>query len=157
MNKVIAYINIGSNMGDRSANLSRAVALISGIADGTVRVSTVIESEPWGYDSSRSYFNVGMVIETGLQPEALLDRLQQVERAISPAPHRDSTGAYIDRIIDVDLIAYGDVVMDTPRLRLPHPAMAARRFVLEPLAVLLPLWRHPLTGLTAAEMLSALP
>lgn len=156
MHKVTAYINIGSNMGDRLANLSRAVALISELSSGVTSVSDVVESAPWGYESDNMFLNVGVLMDTVLEPEALLDLLQQVERTLWPVPHRDATGAYVDREVDVDLITYGDDVIDTARLKVPHPFMAERRFVLLPLAQLMPGWKHPLTGLTASDMLARL-
>ncbi len=157
MQKVTAYINIGSNMGDRPANLSRAVALISELSGGGVTsVSDVVESEPWGYVSDHMFLNVGVLLDTVLEPEVLLDLLQRVERALWPVAHRDSAGAYVDREVDVDLITYGDEVIDTARLKVPHPFMAERRFVLLPLVQLMPEWKHPLTGLTARDMLARL-
>ncbi|MDE7442546.1 MAG: 2-amino-4-hydroxy-6-hydroxymethyldihydropteridine diphosphokinase [Muribaculaceae bacterium] len=156
MQKTTAYINIGSNMGDRRANIGRAVALISESVGEPSGVSRVVESEPWGYESTNRFLNIGIVVDTDLAPEELLDRLQAVERAISPESHRDANGAYIDRLIDVDLIVYGGAVVDTPRLKVPHPHMAQRRFVLEPLAELLPDWHHPCTGLTVADMMASL-
>jgi len=136
----IAYINIGSNLGDRPGNIARAVA---GIMDrlstvGGVRCSAVIESEPWGYVSENRFLNLGMLLPTELEPLALLRELLSVERSISDAPHRDSSGKYADRIIDIDLITLGDVVINTPELTLPHPRMRERKFVMEPLRRLMP-------------------
>lgn len=87
---------------------------------------------------------------------AVLRKLQEIQRSIDPSPHRDAEGRYIDRVIDIDLIAIDDWVVDTPELTLPHPRMHLRDFVLIPLAGLAPTWRHPLTGKTATQHLSAL-
>ncbi len=87
---------------------------------------------------------------------AVLRKLQEIQLSIDPSPHRDAEGRYIDRAIDIDLIAIDDWVVDTPDLTLPHPRMHLRDFVLIPLAGLAPTWRHPLTGKTATQHLSAL-
>lgn len=87
---------------------------------------------------------------------AVLRKLQDIQRSIDPSPHRDAEGRYIDRAIDIDLIAIDDWVVDTPELTLPHPRMHLRDFVLIPLAGLAPTWRHPLTGKTATQHLSDL-
>lgn len=121
-----------------------------------VRRSAYIESEPWGYDSPRPFLNLGLAVETEIPPGKLLDLLLGVERSISPVSHRTPSGDYADRLIDIDLIAYGNLVVDTPRLTLPHPRMHLRDFVLRPMTQLAPEWRHPLSGLTSAEMLDRL-
>lgn len=129
-----AYLNIGSNKGDRIANIGQAVALITSLAtEGRIIKSALVETEPWGFDSPSRFINVGVVIETSLPPEELLTRLQEIERIISPTPHRDASGAYIDREIDIDIIVIDGVEIDTPRLTVPHPRMHLRDFVMKPL------------------------
>lgn len=129
-----AYLNIGSNKGDRIANIGQAVALITSLAtEGRIIKSAPVETEPWGFDSPLRFINVGVVIETSLPPEELLTRLQEIERTISPTPHRDASGAYIDREIDIDIIVIDGIEIDTPRLTVPHPRMHLRDFVMKPL------------------------
>ncbi len=123
---------------------------------GDFEMSHVVESEPWGFDSTNSFLNVGMAFNSDLPPEEVLGRLQRVERSISPAPHRDASGGYADRVIDIDIVAVDREIIDTPSLRVPHPNLAERRFFLEPLAELAPGWTHPESGLTAAQMLARL-
>lgn len=123
----------------------------------SVKVSDTVESEPWGYDSGNGFLNAGMSFDTELSPEALLAAVQRVEKSISTASHRDSAGAYIDRIIDIDIIACAVtdaaigrsalVISDTPELTLPHPRALLRDFVMTPLRLIDPL----LYGLIAAE------
>lgn len=149
------FLNIGSNLGDRRRNLSRAVAAIEQ-EFGYFELSHVVESEPWGYASPNHFLNVGMMVLSDLPPEEILRRLQAIERRLSPTPHRNPDGSYADRLVDIDIIAIDTLVVDTPELRLPHPRMAGRRFVLEPMAELAPFWQHPVTGLTPHEMLKDL-
>lgn len=148
-------INLGSNLGDRRLNLSRAMRAV-GAEFGDFEMSHVVESEPWGFDSTNSFLNVGMAFNSDLPPDEVLGRLQRVERSISPAPHRDASGGYADRVIDIDIVAVDREIIDTPSLRVPHPSLAERRFFLEPLAELAPGWTHPESGLTAAQMLARL-
>jgi len=146
------FVNIGSNLGDRRLNLSRAVRLISEVF-GPFEVSHAIESEPWGYDSIRQYLNIGMMFQTELSPGDILHKLQEIEKCICPDAHRDSGGGYKDRVIDIDIVAIGELIINTPELQVPHPHISERRFYLEPMAELAPLWHHPISGLTCSEML----
>lgn len=149
----MAYINIGSNQGDRKAHIDRAVALISLLAGSNLRCSDYFESKPWGYDSTSPYLNLGVAFPTTIPPEELLDRLLAIQNSISPESHRDGAGNYIDRIIDIDLIAMDSLVVNTPRLTLPHPRMHLRDFVLIPMSQLAPNWLHPLLHLTPSQLL----
>ncbi len=146
------FINIGSNLGDRRLVISRGVRSVA-LVFGDIEISHVVESPHWGIDSTNSFLNVGMMFRSDLAPEEILDRLQAIEKSISPAPHRDADGRYIDRIIDIDIIAIDSMQLETPRLTIPHPRLAERRFFLEPMLELAPAWRHPASGLTPREML----
>lgn len=158
-----AYLSLGSNIGDRRAHIERAVALISRAwPQCGVRCSSSIESEPWGYESDHAYINACVALD-GFEgdPLELLDSLQAIEREISPMPHRKPDGSYADREIDIDIVAIDGIVMDTPRLTLPHPRAAERLWVMEPLRELLreaPGTQRPQaagTGDTAAAYLSS--
>lgn len=152
-----AHINIGTNLGDRQANLRQAVAGISAITGVTaIRVSKIVESAPWGYESQAPFLNIGVAVETILDPFSLFEALQGVEKQISCTPHRDRNGNYIDRIIDIDLIAYGEQMINTPKLIIPHPRMHLRPFVLFPLAELAPEWTHPILHLTPSLLLEVI-
>ncbi len=145
-------VNIGSNLGDRRLNLSRAMRKI-GEEFGDFEVSHVVESAPWGFDSTHSFLNLGMSFETDLSPLDLLHKLQEIERSIGGGSHRTPDGGYADREIDIDIIAIDQEIIDLPELQVPHPHMAERLFVLEPMDELAPGWRHPVTGLTPIEMI----
>lgn len=155
----VIHINIGSNTGDRAALIERAVAALSERIDpagrAQISLAPIEESEAWGFESDNRFLNLGVMIESpdDFDPLALLDLLQSVEKEIADVPHRNPDGSYADRPIDIDLIAVDDKVVDEARLKLPHPRMHLRPFVLEPIKFLDPDWRHPIIGLTADEML----
>lgn len=153
---MIAIVNIGSNLGNRRLNLARAVgAIINRFGEGYV-VSHTVETAAWGYESDHLFLNLCMLFDTDLEAASLLGELQAIERGISASSHRNADGSYADRIIDIDLIDYGRQVIETAELSLPHPRLSGRRFYLEPLAEIAPGWTHPVTGLTAQEMLASL-
>lgn len=149
------YVNIGSNIGNRRSMLERAVACIME-RWGEVRLSTIVESEPWGYESDNMFLNIGVAFEAPADetPLQIHRALQAMQSSIASGPHRTASGGYADRSIDIDLIAIDNLMIDTPELTLPHPRMHLRRFVLEPMAQLAPGWVHPILRLTAEQMLT---
>ena len=152
-----AHVNIGSNLGDSHALLERAISgisLLSVVAD--LRCSGFIKSEPWGFESAHGFLNVGLELSVDCGPEELFRELISVQNGICAAGHRGPAGEYADRFIDIDLIYYDDELVEMPELPLPHPRMHMREFVLLPIVELSPCWRHPVSGLTAAEMLACL-
>ena len=154
--KMRYYINIGTNLGDLGANVARAVAEIRARLSVAVRESTPVYSEAWGYESEHGYMNVGAAFDTEECPVAVLRELRGIEVAMGSASHRNADGSYADRIVDIDVIAIDELVIDTPELTVPHPRMEQRDFVLAPLAELAPEWRHPVIGVTARELLERL-
>lgn len=149
------YLNIGSNIGDRRDNLYRAVAfLVAG--NNSAAVSSIVQSEPWGFESENSFLNLGMKLSSDIAPMEMLDRIHDIERRMGSASHRDAQGGYIDRLVDIDIVAIDDLVIDTPVLQVPHPHLPERDFFLLPMMQLAPEWQHPVTGLTAAQMLEEL-
>jgi len=152
----VAYINIGSNQGDSHAVIEQAIALIELCSRRKAIRSEYIATEPWGFESHNKFLNIGIAIAWEKTPLELLDTIQNVERSISPSPHRDAEGHYIDRIIDIDIIAIDEEVIDTERLTVPHPRMHLRKFVLIPLAQIAPDWHHPLLKASSAELIERL-
>lgn len=149
----MVHINIGSNLGDRAALIECAVALISkAFAPAAIHRAAPIESDAWGYESPNRFLNIGICFESALSPHEIFSRLQKIEHKISSHPHRDTAGNYTDRLIDIDLIAVGNHVVNSAALTLPHPRMHLRRFVLQPMTELDPDWQHPLLGLSAADL-----
>ena len=149
------YLNIGSNIGDRRDNLYRAVVALTAGTSGSV-TSLVVESEPWGFDSDNRFMNIGLWLASDLEPHQMLDRIHDIEHRLGSAAHRDAQGGYIDRLVDIDIVAIDDKVIDSPTLQVPHPHLAERDFFLRPMMELAPNWQHPITGLNAAQMLSDL-
>jgi 2-amino-4-hydroxy-6-hydroxymethyldihydropteridine diphosphokinase len=155
----LAAIALGSNLesrfGDREANLREAVRRIEAL--GEVRaVSSFYDTEPVGYLEQPRFLNGALVLETKLGAVELMRGLLGVERAMGRERGGAAALAKGPRVIDLDLLLYGDWVLWSEELMLPHPAMAERRFVLEPLAAIAPDWVHPVLGITVRELLARL-
>ena len=148
-----AILSLGSNLGNRAENLSRATQLLTERVGTLVVCSAVYEFEPWGFCSENAFVNCVLVIETDLTPQALLAETQAIERLMGRT-EKSHAGQYHDRIIDIDLIDCDGQTLQSPDLTLPHPLMHLRPFVLQPLAEILPNWRHPIFRKTAKELLA---
>ena len=131
------YLSLGTNLDDRQKNLSLALELIGREVGTVVSASDIIETEPWGFDSSNRFLNMAIKVETTLQPLEVLHVTQEIERQLGRAT-KSVNGEYHDRLIDIDILLYDDLVMDTPELTIPHPLMYERKFVMEPLAQIAP-------------------
>ncbi len=149
------YLNLGSNLGNRLLHLTRAMKAI-GEEFGPYETSHKVESDPWGFNSTNRFVNIGLAIETDDEPEEILKRLQAIEKSISPRGHRRWDGSYNDREIDIDIMACDGPAYDSKTLQIPHKHLPKRDFFLRPLAELAPEWMHPASGLTASEMLDTL-
>ena len=142
-----AYVGLGSNLGDREGLIRRAAELI-----GAARLSSLFETEPWGYENQPSFLNAVAEVETTLTARQLLDHLLDVERRLG----RERIGPrWGPRTIDLDLLLFGDEQIDEPGLLVPHPHLLERLFVLEPLAQLVPALILPGNG-TVQEALTGL-
>ena len=132
------YLGLGSNLGDRNANIEQAIALIHERVGEVVRRSSFIETEPWGFESENKFLNAVILCETELTPRQLLKATQKIERKLGR--RKKSTDSrlltpvsYSDRPIDIDILLYDDLTIDEPDLKIPHPLMEQRDFVMIPL------------------------
>ena len=145
---VEAYLGFGSNLGDREENIRRAVERLSESVCG-IQTSSIYETEPWGYLDQPKFLNMVCKCITSLVPEELLSVCKELETLAG----REPSFKYGPRVLDVDILAYGDYVVTTGSLEVPHSALHERAFVLAPLAEIAPQWRHPILNKTATELL----
>lgn len=147
------YLSLGSNLGDRCANIQHVLARLAAQGVKTIRVSSLYKTEPVGYKAQPWFLNCVAEVETDLMPLQLLRRCRAVERELGrrPGPRGGS------RLIDVDILLYESAVVRSAEVTIPHPRMAERRFVLVPLGELAAQLRHPVTQQTVADMLHETP
>ncbi|MBP3419857.1 MAG: 2-amino-4-hydroxy-6-hydroxymethyldihydropteridine diphosphokinase [Marinifilaceae bacterium] len=136
---------LGGNSGDRLANLRSALDLISERAGIIKQCSSVYETAPWGFECRDSFYNIAIELESHLDEHTLLCVLLGIEADLGR--HRSMNIGYESRPMDIDIILYDDLVVDTPELQIPHPRMAIRRFVLEPIVQIAPNRVHPIVNL----------
>jgi 2-amino-4-hydroxy-6-hydroxymethyldihydropteridine diphosphokinase len=143
---------LGSNRGDRLGFLRKAVKALASCVEVTA-LSPVYETAPAYVADQPVFLNAVVLGTTKLEPLPLLGAIKDIEKEIGRMP----TYRYGPREIDIDMVSYGDLILETPELTLPHPRLQERDFVLRPLSDIAPEWRHPITGKTATEMLALLP
>jgi 2-amino-4-hydroxy-6-hydroxymethyldihydropteridine diphosphokinase len=146
----LIYLSLGSNLGRREQHLEAAVNLIQSRIGGLVSRSRYYESDPWGYSSKNRFCNCCLSMRTTLGPLPLLDQLLGIEKEMG---RERAASGYSDRVIDIDLLLFGDIQLIHTRLTVPHPAISKRRFVLVPLAEIAPELIHPVSGMSIRKML----
>jgi len=148
-----AYLLTGSNMGDRPEQLRRAIAELEKHAGEVVRVSPVFETDAWGREELPSHLNQALLVHTPLTPLELLGVIHGIENRLGRV-RQEKWGV---RMIDIDIIYFDEEIIDLPALRIPHPLMQERNFVLQPLSAIAPHYRHPVLNKTNTELLDASP
>lgn len=137
----IAYLGLGTNIGNKRRNMITAAALLAERVGDVLALSGFYETEPWGFESENFFLNAAVKLKTSFPPLELLQITQQIEKELGRAGK--SNGVYHDRIIDIDILLYDDEVLQIPGLTLPHPLMHERKFVMDPLSEIAPFVVHP--------------
>ncbi len=146
------YLGLGSNLGNREENLLRALTEL--VKLGPLERSSWFETEPVGMRGTDEFLNGAVRLLTKLAPTTLLTAILSIEEKLGRRRSKIGSGEKTSRVIDIDILFYGDAVLNLPQLTVPHPYLHERAFVLVPLSELAPTLRHPVLGLTVAEMLT---
>ena len=152
---MIVYLGLGTNLGSKEDNLLRAIDEIQRRIGPVKAQSAFVKTSPWGFESDNAFLNAVVEVDTCLEPFALLNTTQEIERTMG-REHKSVDGEYHDRVIDIDILVYGDSYINTPRLTVPHPLLSKRLFVLEPLAEIAPTLRPPHCEFNVEEMIKQL-
>jgi len=146
------FLSLGSNLGNRLENLEKARKFLADEAGLIVAASAIYETEPWGHHSESTFFNQTLELDTALGPPELLKTVQHIETRCG---RRRSDVKFAARTVDIDILFFNGVQMDSDNLVIPHPLLHMRRFVLIPLADIAPLFIHPVLGITVKELLDS--
>jgi 2-amino-4-hydroxy-6-hydroxymethyldihydropteridine diphosphokinase len=148
----VVYIGIGSNLGDRKHNCLKAIELLGENGIVVKKRSSMYETKPWGIEDQPRFINMAVETETDIEPQRLLRILKDIEKQLG----RTETQRWGPRIIDLDILLYGSLVLKENGLEIPHPLMHERDFVLKPLSEIAPEVRHPVIGKTVKELMESL-
>jgi 2-amino-4-hydroxy-6-hydroxymethyldihydropteridine diphosphokinase len=144
------FLGIGTNLGDRQNNLEKSVAGIEEFIGQVLKTSSVFETEAWGFHTKDKFLNMVVKVETVLNPNVLLENTQMIESLLGRVK---SKKRYISRLIDIDILFYEDLHLDDENLKIPHPLLHKRKFVLVPLCEIAPEIIHPVLKKTVEELL----
>ena len=139
----LTYLSLGSNLGDKNRHLNDAILLLAKRVGKLRTVSSFRTTEPWGYKSDNTFVNAVILVQSTLSPMELLAATQQIE--IDMGRQQKTVNSYSDRIIDIDILLYNNEIIDLPELKIPHPLILERDFVLLPLTEIAPDLIHPVT------------
>jgi len=148
----VLYLSIGTNLGDKERHIEVAINHIEELVGKIISRSALYVTEPWGFSSENSFINVAVGVETALSPHSVLSATKEIERQMGRT-RKSSEGHYEDRIIDVDILLYGDLVIEETDLIIPHPLMSERLFVMQPLCEIAPQLVHPVLRKSIKELL----
>lgn len=149
-NSVLSYLQLGTNLGNRPYNLDRAITLINALPCQVIQKSQVYETEAWGIRDQPAFLNQVILISTTMDPHHLLDAVLNIEIKMG----RIRVRKWMERLIDIDILYYGQAIIDSPRLTIPHPHIQERNFVLVPLAEIAPNFLHPIFNSTSEQLLA---
>jgi len=151
----VAYLLLGSNQGERAAILQKARERLQQLSVAPIGVSSLYESEPWGFEAETWFINQAVKIDTDLKPHDLLMKILEIEKSLGRVRENggERIAGYSSRTIDIDILFYEDIVNDTVDLQLPHPRMHLRRFVLLPLSEIAPGLIHPVLNVSIKKLL----
>jgi 2-amino-4-hydroxy-6-hydroxymethyldihydropteridine diphosphokinase len=131
MHKV--YLSLGANIGNRKRAMRQAIEKLDELVGSVVCQSELYETKPWGFESPNDFINCCVLVDTPLSPRQLLETTQHIERELGRVEKTSSDHEYHDRVIDIDILLYDDIKVDEPDLKIPHPLMYERDFVMTPL------------------------
>lgn len=135
------YLSIGTNIGDKKQNLEKAINLLNELCGKVIKQSKVYETVAWGFKSKKIFYNNVIELNTELTPIILLSKIQQIENKLGRIK---STNGYTDRVIDIDILFYENEIIDTENLKIPHPLLQERNFVLYPMVEINAKFIHPI-------------
>lgn len=145
------YLGLGTNLGDKEANLRTAIYKLQERIGKQVSLSSFYETAPWGFESDHSFLNAAIGLETSLPPIEILHITQEIEKELGRTK-KSVNGSYSDRLIDIDILLYDNLVLQTPELTIPHPLMTERDFVMKPLIEIAGNVIHPTRQKTLSEL-----
>lgn len=145
------YLGLGSNLGDKKKNITSATMIIASLLGDVRLLSSLYETEPWGFVSEHLFMNAAIMVETTIDPQKCLEMVKAIEREMGRS-YKVKNG-YEDRVIDIDILLYDDLVLSTPNLTIPHPLIPQRDFVLMPMAEIAPDLVHPTEKCSFSELL----
>jgi 2-amino-4-hydroxy-6-hydroxymethyldihydropteridine diphosphokinase len=146
----IVFLGIGTNLGRRERNLEQAVAKIEEYIGPVLNSSSIYETGPWGFETKDEFLNMAVKVETALTPSAILERIQRIESLLGRVRGKKQ---YESRLIDIDILLIDDLVIDEENLKIPHPLLHQRRFVLVPMSEIASEMLHPVLKKSFAKLL----
>ncbi len=148
----LVYLGLGTNLGEKERNLNDAIISLSQEVGFVIRSSTFYGSKPWGFESDNDFLNAVVLVDTGLTPFDVLSKTQEIEKSLGRTVK--TINGYSDRLIDIDILLYDNLIIDQPTLKIPHPLIAERDFVIIPLSEIAPDLIHPVFGRKLVELLN---